>query len=197
MRVMVDLFSGLGGASEAMVQSPNWEVRRFDNNPLLEDVPHTTIGDLRIVPQNWWNEKVDLLWASPPCLEFSQAYSAPEVIARREGRVHEPDLSLVELAIRVREWMEPEWFVLENVAGSIKHLLPLLGEPTQIIGQFILWGRFPHIAMPRGWVHSKYENDAWSSDPLRSNKRAKIPIEISQGLLEAIETQTTLDLWMV
>ena len=193
MRVMVDLFSGLGGASEAMVQSPNWEVHRFDNNPLLEDVPHTIIRDARILhPRTWGMSPVDLLWASPPCLEFSEAYNAPEVVARRECRVHVPDLSLVELAIRVRDWMEPEWFVLENVAGSIKHLLPLLGEPTQIIGQFVLWGRFPHIAMPRGWTHSKYDNDAWSSDPLRSNKRAKIPIEISQGLLEAIETQRTL-----
>lgn len=203
MRLMVDLYSGLGGASEAMFQSPNWEIMRFDNNPLLEKVPHTFIQDAQtnpmLHPRSWGEKKVDLLWASPPCTDFSQAFSAPEVIARREGRIEEyqPDLTLVKFALKVRDWMEPKWFVLENVAGAIKHFLPLMGPPTQIIGPFVLWGKFPHISMPVGWSHSKYDGDSWSTDPLRANKRGKIPMLLSQGLLEAIETQTTLDLWTV
>ena len=31
---MVDLFSGLGGASEAFLKN-DWEVERYDNNPLF------------------------------------------------------------------------------------------------------------------------------------------------------------------
>ena len=39
MKTMVDMFSGLGGASEAFFQSKNWVVWRYDNNPLLSHVP--------------------------------------------------------------------------------------------------------------------------------------------------------------
>ena len=38
MLKMLDLFSGLGGASEAMVNDPKWEVLRIENNPLLSGV---------------------------------------------------------------------------------------------------------------------------------------------------------------
>mgnify|MGYP003324403462 CR=1 FL=1 len=35
MKYMLDLYAGLGGASEAMIQDVEWDVRRVDNNPLL------------------------------------------------------------------------------------------------------------------------------------------------------------------
>ena len=39
---MLDLFSGLGGASEAMLAN-GWEVLRIENNPELALVPNTKI----------------------------------------------------------------------------------------------------------------------------------------------------------
>jgi len=39
---VLDLFSGLGGFSEAFVQNKD-QVLRIENNPLLSDVPHTTL----------------------------------------------------------------------------------------------------------------------------------------------------------
>lgn len=43
----LDLFSGLGGASEAFLKdASNWNVLRIDNNPLLSEVPNTVIMDL-------------------------------------------------------------------------------------------------------------------------------------------------------
>ena len=39
---VLDLFSGLGGASEAML-SNGWEVQRIENNMLLKGVPNTNI----------------------------------------------------------------------------------------------------------------------------------------------------------
>ena len=45
---MLDLFSGLGGASEAMLQSDDWEVIRVENNEeLLGHVPRTFIFDVK------------------------------------------------------------------------------------------------------------------------------------------------------
>ena len=42
---MLDLFSGLGGASEAFLQN-GWEIKRIENNMLLKGVPNTTIMDV-------------------------------------------------------------------------------------------------------------------------------------------------------
>ena len=67
----------------------------------------------------------------------------------------------------------------------------LLGEPRQIIGPVYLWGNFPLIHVPKDFKHVK--DDAWSTTPLRYNIRSKIPIEISRGLLTAIESQKTLN----
>ena len=46
MKYMLDLFSGLGGASEAFVDCPGWNVLRVENNPLLSGVPNTVIMDI-------------------------------------------------------------------------------------------------------------------------------------------------------
>ena len=43
---VLDLYSGLGGFSEAFVQDQNYQVIRIENNPLLKDVPHTLLGDI-------------------------------------------------------------------------------------------------------------------------------------------------------
>ena len=42
---VLDLFSGLGGFSEAFVRSGD-EVLRVENNPLLSEVPYTTMQDV-------------------------------------------------------------------------------------------------------------------------------------------------------
>ena len=194
---MLDLFSGLGGASEAMVEA-GWDVMRFENNQLLEDVPHTFIHDLMQEPLNLnthWLQP-DLIWASPPCVEFSDGYSSPKSIAQREGVKYEPDMSLVQKSVEIIKEYRPKYWVIENVRGAQPFFEDLLGKPNQIIGSAYLWGKFPNITVPADWkMPSKYENDSWSSDPLRANKRAKIPIEISRALRLACETQTTLQRW--
>lgn len=179
---MLDLFSGLGGASEAFVQNSDWEVVRIDNNILLEDVPHTQIMDVEEIKRNahLYPWKWDLIWASPPCTEFSQV---------NPNRNPQAGIPLVQTTIDIIEALKPRCWIIENVKGSIKHLAPLLGPPRLIIGPYVFWGNFPLF-----WVnlqgHSKFENDTWSDDPLRPQRRAYIPFEISQALLHALDTQT-------
>ena len=90
---MLDLYSGLGGASQAFADR-GWEVVRVDNNPLLADVPHTEINDIMSLLRPYhFDLPFDFIWASPPCVEFSTAYSAPGQIAKRENRDFKPDMS--------------------------------------------------------------------------------------------------------
>jgi hypothetical protein len=190
MKIMIDLFSGLGGASEAFIQDPNYSVLRYDNNPAFENLPGTTICDL-LNYEIKIRHDIDLIWASPPCLEFSTAYSAPKSVAQRAGIEYKPNLDLVKRAIEIIEDLEPKYFVIENVAGASKDFEALLGKPRQIVGCFFLWGNFPLIHVDRDFEHLKADNDDRHSE-LRSNIRAKIPLEISEGIKEAIENQTSI-----
>jgi hypothetical protein len=201
---MIDLFSGLGGASEAFVRD-GWTVIRIENNMLLSGVPHTRmldisrwqewLDDLLIEISETEGESVSLIWASPPCREFTQAYSGPIPRAKREGREFTPDLTLMEAAYDIICRVRPKHWVIENVVGAIEFFTPELGPYTQKVGPFVMWGRFPYIGTPPYWKHSKFENDTWSTDPLRANRRGYVPIEISDGLLQAISMQSSLYDW--
>jgi hypothetical protein len=85
--------------------------------------------------------------------------------------------------------LQPKYFVIENVKGAIKHFEPLLGAPNQINEAYVLWGRFPGFRPDH--FQNKAKKDSRHS-PIRSNLRALVPIEISQALLEAINTQKSL-----
>lgn len=199
---MIDMFSGLGGASEAFIRDDEWDVVRFDNNPLLEDIRETTITNHMFSIANACpihEGDLDLIWASPPCLHFSTAFNAPKSKKARGEKGFEnwkQDFSLIENTIDVIKKLKPKFWVIENVRGSIKDLEFLLGPPTQIIGSQVLWGNFPFIQLPPSFKKNKSDGDVWSSDPLRANKRAKIPYEISMGLKIAIEEQRTLLEWV-
>jgi hypothetical protein len=198
---VLDLCSGLGGASEAFANHPHWEVVRIENNELLADVPHTRLLEV----QHWldWlpgivlemGSNPDVIIAGPPCTQFSLAYNSPKSIAQRAGIPYEPDTDLVEDCIEIIEFYQPTYWLIENVSGSVNDLKVHLGDYKQKIGPFVLWGKFPHVSLPAEFSHSKSDNEVWSSDPLRANKRAKWPLEISQALLEAIMTQSTLARW--
>lgn len=185
MKRMVDLFSGLGGASQPFVDHPKWDVFRVEISELCSHVPHTIIADVMDDYLHLYLPScIDLLWMSPPCTEFSLA---------RHPRIENPDLTLVKRCLELVEILNPRYWVIENVKGSIKHLRPILGEPRTIIGgKFVLWGNFPLFSANID-NHSKMKNDSWSSDPLRPQKRAIVPPQIGEALRQSIDYQTTID----
>ncbi|AXF52053.1 MAG: site-specific DNA methylase [Virus sp.] len=196
----LDLFSGLGGASEAFVNDDNWTVLRIDNNPLLGGVPFTVIDDVDSVLDRLPREramewpKLDCIWASPPCREFSNGFSSPKSIAAREGRLqdYKPDLSLLETAIEIIQIAKPKYWVIENVVGAIRYFEPILGKPRQIIGPYVLWGNFPLLDVDTSQLVEKKKKNPHSSNPLRSNYMAKVDFVISEALKKAIENQKSI-----
>jgi len=196
----LDLFSGFGGASEAFVQDlDNWTVLRIDNNPLLGGVPFTVIDDIPRIANNIFGpqnvlKKIDVIWASPPCREFSNGYSSPKSIHAREHGLdsYKPDMSLLTAALDIIEIVKPKYWVIENVVGSIRYFREFLGEPRQIIGPYVLWGNFPMIDCKPEMIMAKSGKDVHSSNPLRSNYKAKVDFEISSSLKYAIENQKSL-----
>lgn len=192
----LDLYSGLGGASEAFHQSESWEVLRIENNRALKHVPKTLLLNARGFMPQVFIQDWDLIIAAPPCTHFSTAYHAPGPTAERSGDFNwKPDMSDILNSIRIIKALQPRYWIIENVSGAIKHFRPLLGDPRQIVGPFVLWGSFPQLSV-RDFYHNKSDDEVWSTDPLRSNKRAKWPIELSNALHEAVMEQRQLTEWV-
>jgi hypothetical protein len=192
---ILDLCSGLGGWTEAFVQN-GWNVIRIENNPELNYVPFTQEWDV-LEWQDWIDNipHPEIIVASPPCLEFSDALSAPRTRARREGREFTPNLDLVRACLDIIDYLKPKYWILENVRGAQEDFRPLLGARRQKIGSFYLWGNFPLIITNPGFHHTKDDNDPGSSNPLRANIRAMIPFEISFALLKTLQGHTDLRRW--
>lgn len=196
MRVL-DLFSGLGGFSEAFVLAGD-EVLRVENNPLLSEVPHTTMQDVlemrdRLEAYHDQGEPIreyDVLLAAPPCREFSQAYSAPRSVARRNGEEFEPSMELLEATLDIIRITKPRYWVIENVIGSIKDFEAVGLTQRQIHGPHVLYGNFPMFQC--GELPTKASKDKTSTNPLRANYKALIPLELSAQLRKAIVDQKTL-----
>ena len=202
---VLDLFSGLGGFSEAFVLN-NDEVLRIENNPLLSEVKHTVLMDVRklrdIIKQgliegdlNPYLCNIDLIVASPPCYDFSLAFSAPQGIVSRKGReefeAYEPDMDLFLVTLEIIEMLKPRYYIIENVRGSIRHCEKIGLKPRQKFQAYVLYGNFPMFKPPK--MPTKEKKDIKGhGHPLRANYRALIPLELSESLRSAIINQKTI-----
>ena len=165
MRLALDLFCGTAGATAAFCGRSDWEVIGIDNDPRrAADV----LADARKLPITG---KVDFIWASPPCQEFSTM--PPGSQDRR------PSLDLVFATLSAVRDLRPKFWIMENVVGAI----PFIGAPLQKIGPFCLWGYFPRIEAPLDVVmHRKMTGDRKTAVA-----RAAVPRALSEAVYSAIE----------
>ena len=198
---MIDLFSGLGGASEAFVKN-GWHVIRIENNPVFAPggehyVPWTVCADVMDSSVENYPEKyhpIDFLWASPPCYEFSTAYNSIRSTRARQGIDHEPDMTLINRTIELIELIKPRYWAIENVVGASKYFQPLLGKHRLLVGSAMLWGNFPIIgfeALEKAYKKKKGDLARWSD--IRANERAKIPYWLSEQMRISVQYQMTID----
>ena len=166
MLKMLDLFCGLGGASQAM-RERGWLVHTLDIDPKFHPTWCMDINDFHA------SEYYDLIWCSPVCTEFSKMsmpwfdHSIP------------PSMRQVEECYRIIEEVRPRWWVIENVRGAV----PYLGTPTKRVGSRYLWGDFPVF-------DCKHIYGKWRLPPSedRASLRSMIPRELSYALCLACES---------
>ena len=171
MPFMLDLFCGYKGASAAMfMRSSYWKVETLDIMPSFNP---TYCVDIR--EWSYTGDVPDLVWASPPCQEFSR-HSMPWTRAKTPAP---PDLSLVKSAQRIIGEIKPRWWIIENVRGAI----PYLGKPVKKIGAYCLWGEFPEFEAAT--TKRKEALPGWAKQ-----HRAMIPYSISLALALACESLT-------
>ena len=197
---VLDLFSGLGGFSQAFLDRGH-DVIRYEVNPRFKDVPNTIIKDVwNLTPDDL--KGADVILASPPCTHFSIAAVRWHWPSGKPSERTLEQIALVKHTIHIIIEADPVYWVLENPRGMLRHVLgppvvttywaawgmPYL-KPTD------LWGKLPMLewSKPVTWV-SLSEKDLRSPD---AAKRALIPYAFSQALCEAIEDgtgwQTSID----
>lgn len=198
--VFIDLFSGFGGASAAFDEDDNWMTIKIDNEPsLLEHDRGIYIMDIARVDEILSmircqvpfkiNINKLVVWASPPCDQFSWVRAD-----RIQGQTSDDfDLTLLDATRHIIEALKPDYWIIENVEGAI----PIFNEelersPTQQIGSVVMWGNFPLIPIEDRANFKHRKLDSKGSRLHRPRLRAKIPYEISKGLLTAVTTQRTL-----
>ena len=173
---MVDLFSGRGGASKVM-RERGWRVLTVDIDPSFRP---DVVADIRKLPLRL-GARPDLLWASPPCTEFSRKSMPPSWFPDAP----EPDLSCIEATWAAVHALRPKFWIMENVRGAI----PYLGRPRLFVQPIALWGEFPPLQIRRRWI-PKYYRRHYTAGAYDPSLRAEIPEDLSWAVASAIEAWT-------
>jgi|SRR5882672_6913536 len=135
--VWLDLCSGLGGASQPALDR-GWKVIRVDIDPRFKP---DIVADVRALPFKPF--LVDVLWASPPCQEFSKHglrcfYPNPP----------EPDLSMV-LGVKAEiARLRPQYWCVENVWASRTWLSRIFGQVRAKPPGHALWSNLGFLLPP-------------------------------------------------
>jgi site-specific DNA-cytosine methylase len=167
--LMLDLFSGLGGASKAMKER-GWQVITVDIDPKFNP---SIVADIREF--HYDGDRPDLVWASPPCVEFTLTVLPRSWVKRKPN----PDIALLKEAQRVIAEANPRYWVIENVRGAVPYFNAILGPVKKKVGNQYLWGEFPIFDTPPK-LGKRY---GWKT----ATERAIIPKGISLALCLAIE----------
>lgn len=191
--VWLDLCSGLGGASQPAVDR-GWKVIRVDIDPRFKP---DIVADVRALPLKPFH--VDVLWASPPCQEFSKwgglrcFYPNPQ----------EPSLEIAQSIKNIIGDLRPQFWCVENVWGSRPWLTKLFGPVRALPPGHALWSNLgfllpnikPHkVFMGRmnhgykEWFAKRGKSPIWTGNyGLSAAEAAKIPYEIGEAICAAVE----------
>lgn len=203
---VIDLFSGLGGFSQAFVDRGH-DVERYDFEPKFKEIPHTmTIDILDMTPIDL--EHADIILASPPCNHFSvmsNHYHWPKNVPTK-GTLEQ--IELIKYTIRIIKESQTKYWILENPRGMLRRAI---GKPQMTTfwaawgAPFLkptdLWGVFPPIDWRikdcAKWARAPRGSKTGVQDGrTKPEIRALIPYDFSMAVCLAAEgnsPQTTLE----
>ena len=171
-KLIIDICSGRGGATQSFLNNPDYEVITLDTN--LKVKP-TICCDIRYLPIK--NDlKPELVWCSPPCTNLSLAKSKNWI----NHNIKET-FEIIGACFDAVYKLQPKKWCLENPKGRLRWLMPNSIE--------IKYATSKEKRMQRGKLVTKFANkktNLWS-DSNASLKRAFIPKHISDSILNWCE----------
>ncbi len=216
MKTCIDLFSGLGGFSQAFQEDGGWDVVTVD---VEEDFDPDICTDVRDLEPSDLPNDVDVVLASPPCTCFSLAANRiywSGAGLPKDSRVAEA-VELVYHTLFLIQGLDPDFWFLENPRGKLRKVMPLPPTGTVTYCQYgfpwqkptDLWGKHPGGMVYRscspGESCHQSSGRGFDSGPERSHvrdpaERAKVPYELSKAVLDTVknfggvEGQTSLQM---
>jgi len=195
---VIDLFSGLGGFSQAFVDRGHY-VERYDFNKDFHEVPHTRIKNVfDMTPIDL--EIADIVLASIDCTHFTHANPFPDKDGLRLS------VELTKHTLNIIHEANPRFWIIENPPGRIKKVL---GPPvyktawgywgTPYYKPTWLWGKLPFM----DWLMRYTEpqpKDTWNLETFNTHKfaylcdrdpktRSLVPYNFSLALCKATEKE--------
>lgn len=167
----LDICSGLGGASAAFSDA-GWDVITVDIEPRFNPDILADVNTLHLEHKGAYR----VVWASPPCTDYSK-FSLPASWKCNGGKHTPPDMRPFLNCVRIIRYLEPRYWIIENVRGAVPFFSLVLGPPKKHVGSRYLWGNFPDFISPH--VYGKWK---LSPSPDRSALRSCIPYSLSQAL---------------
>lgn len=84
---------------------------------------------------------------------------------------------------RIIRYLNPAYWVIENVRGAVPYFSLVLGEPVKRVNSRVLWGEFPIFD-----TRDSGRGNKWyvSPGPDRAAIRSEIPYGISKALCQAL-----------
>lgn len=167
-RFLMELFAGTGTVSRAFL-ARGWNCIAVDTHPHKSFPNQATLlqRDVRTMRGTDYAGVLDLVWASPPCTDFSWA--------KHPGMktTHTPSLQLIEAA---RDFAHDARapLIIENVFGAQRWL----GPATAHFGKFYLWGDGVPALLPKGPRWKDPGKCLHRSPALR----ARIPDELAEAV---------------
>jgi len=145
MNTWLDLCSGLGGASRAATEL-GWRVVTLDIDPGFKP---SLVADVRALPLRPF--AIDVLWASPPCQQFSRI-GLPCFFPNEP----EPDLSIAYAVRDAIEYLRPRIWVVENVLPARRWFSKIFGPVMAMLPGHALWSShqvlFPNVRPHKGRI---------------------------------------------
>lgn len=187
---VVDLFSGLGGFSEAFLQRGH-DVLRVDNDPGFSHVPGTMIANIMELEPEDLPYRPDLVEAAPPCNCFStMSIRYYWDNGRPKNETVRFAIDLVKRALWLKEQMKPRYWIFENPIGMMKYVL----GPPQYTTYWASWysskdliwseveGDRDKLPLKPTWLWGIIPNIEWPSKPKQYAKISRSETNRQKGV---------------
>lgn len=193
--VCVDLFSGLGGWSQAFTDN-GWKVLTIDNDPSFN--PHIC-KDIMDLDASILPVRPTVILASPPCQKFSPntiKLNWKKRVVKDWGVV--TAIGLVGKVLHIVGTTQPRYWIMENPRGMLRNVM---GKP-KVTTFFRSWGA-PNLKPTDLWgilppMEFPPPPPGWDKDGTRlindSAIAAKIPYQLSDAVRVAIEEDVYVDI---
>jgi len=185
---ILELYSGTATFSK-LAKEMGHEVFTIDNNPkvkpdLCKDMLNVTIKDIPFIP--------DVIWASPPCIDYSHAKRTGTSFIERSNMLVIKVLNLI-IALN------PKFWIIENPqTGTLKFQYFMKDMPYTDVSycrygktfrkQTRLWNNFKFVGKVCN-CKTKHKDSCgngrkeWTSNNLSSYEKGSIPIELCKEII--------------